>query len=279
MSKNEVAARASTAVGAVVDYGEYQGQGFEHQSQKDIAIPFIAVLQALSPQVEKMPGAKAGMLYNTVTEELHKSEEGLLFIPAVTQHCYVEWVPRAKGGGFVGIHAMDSDVVKQATEDSKEFGRLKVGKLAEGTAPKDDPRNDLMETFYIYGVLADDTNPVGMAVLAFTSTKIKVYKKFNTKVRTHLVQVPSGARINPPLFANLTRVRSFKDKNPKGEFYNFELVPAVEGDLKKSLLNIEDPRFQAAVDCKKAVESGVARAAFDTQSKAGDGDSEEKIPF
>lgn len=266
-SGTEVAARASTAVGQVIDYGEYAGAGFEHQTRDDIAIPFIAVLQALSPQLEKLEGAKAGMLINTVTEELFKGDEGLLFVPAVTQHVYVEWVPRAKGGGFVAIHEINSDVVKQALAESKEFGKLRVGE------------NDLMETFYVYGVLVDEEQPLSMAVLAFTSTKIKVYKKFNTKVRTHLVPTADGRRVNPPLFANLTRIKSFKDKNPKGEFFNFELVPA-HGDLKSSLLPPTDPRFVAAVDCKKLVESGAARAAFESQAAGGGEDGEDgKIPF
>jgi hypothetical protein len=279
MSKKEVATLNSTAVGQVIDYGDYAGGGFEGQTNADIAIPFINVLQALSPQLEKIDGAKAGMLINTVTEEVFKSDEGVLFIPALTQHVFVEWVPRDKGGGFVGVHASNSDIVARArasaAKKAEETGKDDFGKL------NTDSGNQLIETFYVYGVLADDVAPLGMAVLAFTSTKIKVYKKFNTKVRTHLVPTANGGRVNPPLFANLTRIKSFKDKNPKGEFYNFELVPAVGGDLKASLLAPSDPRFVAAVDCKKMVESGVARAAFESQATSGDDSAAggDKVPF
>jgi hypothetical protein len=251
------AAGQAQALRVFEGYEEYAGKGFEGQSRDDLAIPFIAVLQALSPAIEKLPGAKAGMLMNTVTEELYAPDLGVLFVPALTKHCFVEWVPRKAGGGFVAVHELGSEAVTKARAASTEFGSFKVGE------------NDLVETYYIYGVLCDEAVPVSMAVIAFTSTKIKVYKKFNTKVYTHLVPTPDGRRINPPLFANLVRVRSFKDSSPKGEFYNFELVPAVGGDLKASLLAPTDGRFQAALDCKRLVESGAARAAFESQGEAG----------
>lgn len=265
MSK-ALAEKKSTAVGPVIDYGDYAGKGFEGQTRADISIPFVTVLQALSPQVESMEGAKAGMLFNTVTEELTDGKDGVLFVPAVTQHVFVEWVPRTKGGGFVAIHQINSDVVKAAQEGTKERGKLST-----------EAGNDLIETFYVYGVLCDDVAPLGMAVIAFTSTKIKVYRKFNTKVRSHLVATASGGRVNPPLFANLSRLGSFKDSNEKGDFYNFAVTPAVGNDLKASLLAVDDPRFLAAIDCKKMVESGLAKAAFESQN--GESTGGEDIPF
>lgn len=274
-SKQEVAAAKTTAVGAVIDYSEFSGQGFEGQTRADLSIPFIGVLQALSPAVEKLNGAKAGMLINTVTEELFDTKDGITFVPAVTQHVFVEWVPRNKGGGFVGIHAINGEVVKKAQATAAAEAE-KTGKDT-GFLLTTEAGNDLIETFYVYGVQTDGDAAVGMAVIAFTSTKIKVYKKFNTKVRTHLVALADGRRVNPPLFANLVRISSFKDKNNKGEFFNFQLSPAEGGDLKASLLKTDDPRFLAAVDCKKLVESGAARAAFDTQS--GDDAKGEDIPF
>ena len=260
----DVAEKKSTDV-VVGGYDDYAGQGFEHQSRDDLAIPFLGVLQGLSPQIETIDGAKPGMLFNTVTEEVESGKDGVLFVPAVTQHCFVEWVPRDAGGGFVAIHEVNSDVVKEAKAGADEYGKYKVGD------------NDLIETFYIYGVLVDETDALGMAVVAFTSTKIKVYKKFNTKVRTFRVKLDDGRMIPPPLFAHLTRITTVKESNNKGDFYNFSLVPA-NGSLQESLLATDDPRFQAAAECKRLVESGVARAAFES---AGDGSEtgDDDIPF
>lgn len=278
MSK-QVASRAPTTVGEVIDYGNFAGQGFEGQSQADISIPFITVLQGLSPQVERIDGAKVGMLINTVTEELYKGDEGLLFVPALTQHVFVEWVPRAKGGGFVGVHPITDEAVVKATELARvRNAEIKAsGKDEKRVQARLDNGNDVIETFYIYGALCDEELPLGMAVIACTSTKIKAYKKFNTRVRTHLVSTPSG-RVNPPMFANLTRLLTTKEKNSQGEFYNFDFQPA-NGSLKDSLLRTDDPRFLAAIDVKKMVESGKARAAFESQDAAGGDSPSEKTPF
>ncbi len=46
--------------------------GLENISQEDLATPRLKVLMALSPEVqdESVPGAKPGLIYNTVTNEL-----------------------------------------------------------------------------------------------------------------------------------------------------------------------------------------------------------------
>ena len=94
----------------VSPYGEEDiGAGFEGFTADDIAIPFINILQKLSHQVDEddalhIDGAKAGMLFNTVTEELFDGKDGIMFIPVHRVHSYSEWVPRDMGGGFVAQH-------------------------------------------------------------------------------------------------------------------------------------------------------------------------------
>lgn len=245
---------APGAVGAVIDYGSDAGAGFENQTKADISIPFIAVLQPMSPQITNMNDAKPGMLFNTVTEELFKADSGLLVVPATTKHVYVEWVPREKGGGFVAVHEVTSDVVKQALASSKEFGKY--------TLPNG---NQLSETFYVYGVLIDENDEtLGMATIAFTSTKIAAYKRWNTKVNMFTVKTPDGRKVRPPLFAHKVRVTSVKEKNAKGEFFNFNLAPA-NGGVAESLLPPGHPTLEAAKELRQMVDSGAAKAAYETQ--------------
>jgi hypothetical protein len=263
-----VAKRGTTDI-VVSDYAEYDGQGFEDQTQADLAIPFLSILQALSPQLEDvdqggMEGAKAGMIFNTVTEQLYDGKEGLLFLPAKTQHTFVEWVPRDAGGGFVAVHDPASELVKQAKAEADEFGKYKIGE------------NDLVETFYVYGVTCgpEPDDPTELAVLAFTSTKIKAYKRWNTKLSMFMLKTENGRKIKPPMFAHLTRLTSVADKNNKGKFFNVSLTPA-NGTVKDSLLPPSDPRFESAAACKEMVDSGAARAAYETQQAAGTGTTDE----
>lgn len=271
-ASKEVAKKGSTAV-AAYDYGDDVGGGFDNQTREDIAIPFISVLQGLSPQVAKgtVEGAKPGMLFNTVTEELIDPKEGVTFVPAYTEHVYVEWVPRKEGGGFVAIHQINSEVVKKAKEESEEFGKLKIDREGGG-------QNDLVETFYVYGSVVDeDLEPVSMAVIAFTSTKIKIYKRWNTSLRMFTMKV-GDRKVRPPLYAHTVRLGSKEESNNEGDFFNFTLSPA-KGKIADSLLEPGSPALESAKAVADMVKSGEARAAHESvEGEGGDADGDD-IPF
>lgn len=247
---------------AVIDYGDDAGAGFENQTREDITIPFISVLQGLSPQLETVDGAKPGLLFNTVTGELFPE---VCFVPAVTNHVFVEWKKRNAGGGFVAVHSLDSPVVTDARANQK-FGEYEIN------------GNDLIETYYVYGVLVDGEEPVCPVALAFTSTKIKAYKKWNTSVNLFMVRSPAGNKVRPPLFAHLVKLGALKEKNAEGEYYVFSLTPA-NGSLADSLLPVGDPRLEAAKNCRDMIAQGLARADYNTQSEPGKVDAGGKPTF
>ena len=80
------------------------GLGRESMSITDMALPYLLILQSLSPQVKKsspqrVDGAEEGDIFNTVTQELFASEDGINVIPCAFQKAWVEWAPRDSGGG------------------------------------------------------------------------------------------------------------------------------------------------------------------------------------
>lgn len=242
----------TTALAEFAGYSEFAGQGFQNQTNEDIAIPFINVLQALSPecQPDGVEGAKAGMLFNSVTQELYKEIE---MCPAITQHVFVAWRPREQGGGIVGTYAIHDPVVKAAKAASTEFGKYKT-----------ENGNDLVETFYVFFIL----NRAAMAVMAFTSTKIKAYKAVMGRLNAFQIAMPDGRRINPPLFAHSVKVTTKAEKNKHGSFYVPIVQPAVENDVQKSLLKPNDPTFLMAAECQRLVDSGKAKADMASQEQA-----------
>jgi len=254
---------------AVHDYGEDAGAGFEQTSAADYAIPFLSVLQTNSPQVEKgsgaqIDGAEAGNLFNTVSQECYDGDKGLVFIPCDTAHQYVEWKPRDSGGGFVGVFPPDSDMVTLAKEQSVSFGKLKT-----------DEGNDLIETFYMYGLLLRDFDATDfeMVMIPFSSTKIKKYRQIMYRMRT-LQGVP--------LFANRLLITSVPEKNNKGSFWNFKIEPAGE-DQASSLLppmigDEQNPLMVAAKAFRDQVRSGQAKAAYDSAGAEGGGEGGDE-PF
>ena len=258
---------------AAYDYGADAGAGFEGTSGADLSIPFISILQSNSPQVEEDSDRyKPGMLVNTVTGDIidadvAKQGAGQPFLPVHKETAYVEWVPRDSGGGFVGLHDPNGEVVKKAIAAN---GGSRIGKLTL------DNGNELIETHYIYGLLLDEAGETttGFAVVSFTSPKIKPYRDFTTAMYT--------LKGRPPMFANRAVLKTVKQKNEKGSFFNFKIEP-LKGSWAESLINpaTEAALLEEAKGFRDMVTSGMARAAFETQNSTGDGGngSSEDPPF
>jgi hypothetical protein len=252
--------------GALVayDYGEDEGAGYEHQDGSDITIPFMVLLQALSPQVKDRvhPLAVPGSMYNTVTEKYYSADQGFLFVPATTRHLYCRWVPRDEGGGFRGHHDPDEQLVIDAKKASTKFGKFL-------TPDPENPKKEhqLVETRYVYGALCDeDGGADDMVLLAFTSTKITAYKKWMKRLRGISFPRPGGGPpVHPPLYSNLTRVVGMPADNAKGDFFVFGMRPGDQRGLMESLLPATDPRFMMAKACKELVDTGKAKVDFEKQ--------------
>ncbi len=272
----------STAVGELADYAEYAGAGFEHQTMEDRAIPFLAVLQGQSKVLESHPELRQGMIYNTVTLDGFDGKDGVSFVPVTTQHVFVEWKPRAQGGGFVAIHQVDEPLIAGAKETAaklkKEFGKFNTAYDSEGRPVG----NDLVDTFYVYGLcLGAEGEDLGHAVIGFTSTGIKKYRAWQTKASSVQIKLADGRRVPAPLFAHRYRLKVESAKNAKGSWYAWDITFDGENAMA-ARVPVSDPIFQAAVAMKKLIESGQARAAYESQDaggeSAGNGGTEE-APF
>jgi hypothetical protein len=265
--------QAEEQLPAVADFGEYDGAGFENVDGEHLKIPFIVLLQGLSPQTKKendeyIEGAEPGMLMNSVTKELYP--EGVEFIPACVDHCYVEWVPRKRGGGFIGRHELTSDTVREAKANAAGSLKLKVRREVEEDGEKVTVINDLVETFYVAGVLVLDNGVrVEPAILAATSTKIAPYKGWMTRANMFTVAGPNGSKQRPPLFAHRLKITTKGQSNAHGDFSNFVITPAVENDIAKSLItNLDSPLFLGGRDVRKLLGSGEASFDYESQNAA-----------
>lgn len=261
-SKKEVATAAQTAM-ASYDYGDMTGEGAEGTTPDDISIPFMNLLQPLSPQVSgdsAIDGAKPGDFYNNVTGELISGKKGFIFQPCYRDHCYIEWVPKDAGGGFVGRHDLDSETVRDAIADNNgsKYGGLHVG------------NNELVETVYIYGlVLNEDGSEIeGFAVLPCWSTKMKPLRAAWTQFTT--------LKGRPPLYAMRWKVTSKSDKNKKGQpFFNYVIeakaLPLLRPDDETQLNMMRDAqtfRNQVAAGAAKADLSAHGGTAYEDKADA-----------
>lgn len=233
-------------------YEAFAGAGFENQTNDDYTIPFLRILQAISPILTERTDLKQGMILNTVTGEGFEGKTGVAFVPSVTQHSYIEFKPREQGGGFVAVHPVNSDVVTEAKAKSTTFGDYKT---AAG--------NELTETFSVYGCVVGDEGEISNCVIAFTGALIKKYKAWMTKARTIQIKLPNGRLIAAPLMAHRYRLRTVLEKAPKGAFSNWDI--SFDGENAMACrLPTTDPVFLAAHSLAQVIQSGAAKVAYDT---------------
>jgi len=265
MNMDELATR--NAAFATQDFGEFAGTGMENVTSNDVSIPFLGLIQSLSPQLQEddakyIDGAKAGMLFNTVTNELIGDGSTAFFVPCCKESKYVEWVPRDNGGGLVAMHETNSEFVRACKAAAKDQYKLST-----------DEGNDLLETHYVYGLLlaaADGKTAETPIVIGFSSSKIKVYKsQLMTRIRT--------IKGNPPMFAFRFKITVVAAKNKAGQpYHNFKIEPACE-DMAGSA-NLPGTEFEGLLREGKllveAVHGGTAKADHDsvTGQPKGDGD-------
>jgi len=247
--KGEVAEKPKSTNVAVIDYGDDVGAGFEGVSQ--------------TKKLDLNPAAKAGDILNTVTNEPYSGTDGIALIPCFSQHIFVEWKPRDDGGGFVGKHELDSDVVKKAQAASEKFGEYKT-----------EAGNDLVETYYLYVIVLKADGTTEYAAIAFTSMKVKIYKNFITKAKMVQVVVGDGRRINPPLFSHVYRLKTIKEEKDGFKYFNFQPVGFNGADATAVRLSPDDSLYQDAKGFNQMIRQGAVKTAEATSERPATKDAE-----
>jgi len=214
MAENkEVAEKKATPIVTFDDNLLAGGTGLEEMTTEDFAIPFIRVLQPLSPQVQKqdgkyVAGASAGDLYNTVTDEVYDGEKGISIVPCAYTKKYLEWIPREKGGGLVNPNH-DISILSKCVRDEVTNRFI----TPDG--------NEIVETAQFFILVLEDEPQ--QAVLAFTSTQLGVARKWSTMLRMARVQNNKGVSVGAPMFAYTYKLTTNTQSNEKGSWNGYSV--------------------------------------------------------
>lgn len=184
-AKKELAAvtKGSTALAlpADINFSADMDNFGANYSADQLAMPFLNILQALSPQVtrgknEYLPEARAGQLYNTVTKDLYDGEKGLNVILSTFKESYIEWVPRNQGGGFVAEYDA-AQGVKAKTAMDDNFNQVIQPGSSVGT-----PGNFLSLTHTRLGaVLNDELTSWSPVIISMSASGLKVSRNINSR--------------------------------------------------------------------------------------------------
>jgi len=248
---NDLEKRNATALAEFAgQLHEDAGQGAEDFGADDIALPFINLLQALSPQVQRGPyqveGAQPGDFYNTVTGQVYSGEDGVLVIPVAYEKVYVEWVPRDAGGGFVAQYKSQEEALEQA-----------------------DPENEVSDTALRYIMIQNpSTGAFEQAIMSMTSTKLKTSRRWNTKIMMKRLEI-DGEKFTPPSYAYTYLMSSISQTNNEGTFFNVRIE-----DTGELIMTLESGRelYEACKAFRALVTSGTIGANFNPST---DDDEEE----
>jgi len=239
------------------------GRGLQNVSTDTMATPRIKILMQLSPELEEIEGAKAGMIYNTVTQDLFKADEGIKVIPCYFQLQYVEWTDRGQGSSApVNVYDASSDILLKTKRDDQNKDRLDSG--------------NYVDTCHNHFVLVmDSTGIPSPAVITFKSTQLKHSKRWNTMMKRQFLKGANGNLFAAPSFAHVYKWGTMKESNDKGTWYGWN------GPTKDAVIT-ELPNsaeiLQMAKDFEESCRKGERNVSYEENETATQNSSED-IPF
>lgn len=206
---------ADLIIAMASDYEGESGAGFENADIDSFAIPFLTILQDLSPQADKknkeqfIPGAVSGMFFNSVTQEVFDGDAGLIILPCYYKRVFLNWAKRSDGGGFRGEYQPIHPIVGQAT-------RTAAGdELPDGTLLVD------TRVHYVL-ILGGETGPQP-AVISLASTQVKKSKQWMSRMEGLKLRRGDGSLFTPPMYAHAWHVMASPERNDRGSWYGWKM--------------------------------------------------------
>lgn len=256
--KKAVSKKEETALALPEDLVVPEGAGLEEADRDSFAIPFLAILQKMSPQADAdheayIDGAKPGQFLDTVANEpLDAEKEKLAIIPVFYRRAFVEWIPRDgnSGGGYVGEHT-----VAEAGEMKWERDDLNRDILIEGT-PRGMPGNQIVDTRYHYVILVRGDGMLQPMVIAMSSTQVKKSKRLMSDM--DLLIRSKGLKAS---FQLKYAIKTVSESNEHGTWRGWEIT--------RDGLVAEQDHLDAAIGFYKAIKAGEVKEATDSLDPTG----------
>lgn len=217
------------------------GRGNENVGTSDLVIPRLEIAQALSPCLKKdkaefIEGAEMGDIFNTVTRELHKAEDGVLVIPLFYKKEYLVWKDRKQGGGFRGSYPNIEEAQARIAgeQDAEHLTAAETGQQMVLVVRPDGTTDETM-----------------LAIVSMSRTKLKVSKNWNS-----LIRLNGGDR-----FSRVYRLITVDETNNNGDEYkNFSVMGAGFP---------EEEAYKFAEATYLGISGGAIRYTMDTSQEGG----------
>ena len=189
----------------------------------DLALPFLRILQDLSPEVKKskpefVEGAEPGDFLHSITRRVWKGSTGLTVVPVSYERRHIEWKLRTEGGGFVKDWGYVPDLLATCSRNEKNQDILPNGNQLVATA-----------VYYLL-ILTQDAEggvvAVEEAVLPLKATQLKRARQWNALISSRKIQHPkTGQYLTPPMFYGTYLLTTVEESNDQGTWASLKVEP------------------------------------------------------
>lgn len=249
---SDIAAVETKKAVTVASYADDDGSGFENMDATFFKIPFISILQKMSPEVdedssEHMEGAKAGMLLHSVSKALFDGKEkGLYIVPLHVEKKYMEWIPRDQGGGLVNVFSPSDPTVLKLIAGHSEYDAIET---ADG--------NELKMTFNAFCLIIREDGTTEPVVIGFTSSNIGPLKEWLGLARSITAKNDQGKDFSLPLYSHVYHFKAKFNENKKGAWFGWN-IGFVGGSEEAARVAPDSDLYREAKEFRAMVVSGQA---------------------
>lgn len=225
---------------------ELAGAGSENVTAANTLLPRLAILQKLSDQIDKtkvefIKDAEAGDWCDIAVGEIFKGHVDVIPCHFVTQ--YIQW--KKNRGGFVANLGMSAECIKGLPLNERRQPMLPNGDVIMETA-----------TWYCLLHVGADWRRV---FLPFSSTGLKVSRKWHTLIKAERLLGKNNQFFTPPLFYRPWRLTVATDSNEQGTWYTPvpSKIEVTKGEIKtyktiyEEMAEMQDEQRQLLKDCKE----------------------------
>ena len=236
---------------------KFAGTGLDTITTDDIATPRLKVLAQMSPELEEIDGAKAGMICNSVSKKIYSGQDGISVVVCGYDKVWLEWQDRGKGSSApVNIFSPVDKPTNAVRGDDGKF-RLESGNYLEECA-----------TFYcllLNGGVAPEP-----AIISMKATQLKAARSWAYSLKNEFIQNPKTKKLFlAPSWYRIYTLTTTKQSNDKGSWYGWVVN---KGDF----LNSEDT-FDMAANFNESVRKGIVKPKYDDEVESSSSDQD--TPF
>jgi hypothetical protein len=238
-------------------FAEDAGAGVDGLGAEDLAIPFLKILQKMSPELDDIAKAKAGDLFNTVTKEVVRGSDGIRVVNCAYTLQYIEWEPRGSGTGAPHAIYSAGDTLPRTErgDDNKDYVVDGSGRYLERTAQH-------------YVLVIDEDGITSQALLPMKATQFKKSKQWNSALKSLKMKDGNGDLFTPARWSHIWHLESVSEENKNGSWHGWQ----VSKDSQ-----IKDPNLYA--EAKLFAQSIMAGQVKVQHVQETDKVSEDDVPF